>query len=192
MRGIRLYIFDVGGVLSLGPSLSAPMAGYLGIAPEAFRSAMAGLGDRLTLGSIGVMEAWQEFSRRAGVPVTEDLWDRFFDPPLDEGVAALIGELRREARVVAGTNTIEPHYRFHQTRGDYARFDAVYASCRMGLAKPDPAFYRAILQAERRRPEEAVFVDDLEENVVAAREAGLHAFLHRDAEALRRELEVPG
>ncbi len=189
---IRLYIFDMGGVLSLNPSLGPPISRLLGIPEEEFRRGMDGLVDRLTVGSIGVEEAWREFSRRTGVPVRGDLWNRFFDPRLDEQVGRLARRLRERARVVAGTNTIEPHYRLHLERGHYELFDAVYASCRMGLAKPDPAFYRAMLASERCPPEAAVFVDDLEENVAAARELGLRAFLYRGADALIRELEAPG
>lgn len=191
-NGVRLYIFDIGGVLSRQIHVGPPLSRFLGISLEAFREAMAPLLKRLSIGDMGVMDAWREFSARAGVEVGEDLWNRFFDPALDVEMAALIGELRGGARVVAGTNTIEPHYAFHRDRGDYALFDEVYASCRLGLAKPDPAFYRAILSAEGCRPQEAVFVDDLPENVAGARQVGLRAFLHRDAATLRRELAGAG
>jgi len=96
--------------------------------------------------------------------------------------------LKAGARVVVGTNTIAPHFRIHQDNGDYQPFHAVYASHLLGLAKPDPAFYLHILAAERRRPAEAAFVDDLPENVEAARRLGLRALLYRDPGGLAREL----
>ena len=90
--------------------------------------------------------------------------------------------------MVAGTNTIEPHYRAHLRRGDYEVFDAVYASNRMGLAKPDPAFYTFILEREGCEPREAVFVDDMEVNVEAAAKLGIEAFLFAGAAKLAGEL----
>lgn len=103
---------------------------------------------------------------------------------------AIVERLKSEARVVIGTNTIAPHYEIHLRNGDYNAFDAVYASHLIGLAKPDPAFYRHILGAENRHPGETVFVDDTDINVVAAREAGVHAFLFLDAQRLERDLSL--
>ena len=41
-------------------------------------------------------------------------------------------------------------------------------------------------------PEETVFIDDLEENCVGARKAGLHAIRYRGAKDLKKRLEVLG
>lgn len=45
----------------------------------------------------------------------------------------------------------------------------------MGLAKPDPEFFRAILNATNFAPGQALFVDDKPQNVEAARSVGMHA-----------------
>jgi hypothetical protein len=47
--------------------------------------------------------------------------------------------------VVAGTNTLDVHYRIHAELGDYEAFAHTYASHLIHVAKPDPAFYRHIL-----------------------------------------------
>lgn len=183
-----LYIFDVGGVVSLNTDLSPRIAERLGLAGTKIHELAGGEFDQLVRGQITAEQFWARVSALTGRPITEDLWTTFFRPVPNPPVVALVNELRRRHRVVAGTNTITPHYRIHDENGDYAIFDAVYASHHMHLAKPDPAFYLEILQREGCRPEQAVFVDDLEANVEAARRLGIHAFLFTDAAELRRQL----
>ena len=70
-------------------------------------------------------------------------------------------------------------------------FDLVLDSSEIGLRKPDPAIYRLTCRELGLAPVECLFVDDLECNVVAARELGMAALLCADgpataAEVLRR------
>jgi putative hydrolase of the HAD superfamily len=68
-------------------------------------------------------------------------------------------------------------------------FDVVVDSCRVGLRKPDPQMFRlALEQLDGVRPEEAVFVDDFEANVAAARQIGMHGLVFGEdrVEALAR------
>jgi putative hydrolase of the HAD superfamily len=59
-------------------------------------------------------------------------------------------------------------------------FDVVLDSAVVGVEKPDPAIFRAALDALGVRPEEALFVGDLYEvDVVGARAAGMTAVLLR-------------
>ncbi len=67
-------------------------------------------------------------------------------------------------------------------------FDAVYASYVLGVAKPDATFFLRILEAEGCAPCEAVFIDDLEGHVAAARGLGVRAVRFTDAASLARAL----
>ncbi|MDX8033642.1 HAD-IA family hydrolase, partial [Lentzea sp. BCCO 10_0856] len=69
-------------------------------------------------------------------------------------------------------------------------FDAIFNSARLGVAKPDPAVYRRVLD-ELGHPT-AVFCDDTAENVAAACEAGLDGVHVPDTAALRTALAVRG
>jgi FMN phosphatase YigB (HAD superfamily) len=100
----------------------------------------------------------------------------------------VIRELAAGARVVCGTNTIDCHHEIIGELGLYDCYAAVYASHLMGLAKPDPAFWLAILEAEGAAPERAFFTDDSAENVEAAARLGMAARLYSGAERLRADL----
>ena len=56
--------------------------------------------------------------------------------------------------------------------------DRLFFSCDLGVAKPDPEFFRRILRELRCGPEGIVFVDDREDNVEAALSVGLAAYVH--------------
>jgi HAD superfamily hydrolase (TIGR01509 family) len=55
------------------------------------------------------------------------------------------------------------------------RFDGVFASAELGVAKPDAAFFLKVTQALNLSPQEILFWDDFDKNVEAARAIGWHA-----------------
>lgn len=71
-------------------------------------------------------------------------------------------------------------------------FDTFLASCWIGARKPEPDFFHRILAITAARAEDSVFVDDREENVVAAQALGFHVIRYESADQLRRELGVAG
>ena len=96
---------------------------------------------------------------------------------VDPGVIDVISALRqRGIRCYLATNQ-EPHRAQHmsETFGYKDVFDAEFYSCRLGIAKPDAAFFLAILNDIQVRPDRVLFLDDRQENVDAARSVGLHA-----------------
>ena len=54
-----------------------------------------------------------------------------------------------------------------------ARFDAFVMSDRIGVRKPDPAAFEAVMDALEIRAEQCIFVDDMRRNVAAANEFGM-------------------
>jgi len=65
-------------------------------------------------------------------------------------------------------------------------------SCYLRLAKPDPAIYHHVVDALQVRPEEVLFLDDRQENVLSAEAVGLQGILFRDVHQLQDELKVRG
>ncbi|WP_150290648.1 HAD family hydrolase [Sphingobium estronivorans] len=70
----------------------------------------------------------------------------------------------------------------------FAPFRDIVVSGVEKLVKPDPAIYRLALDRFGLRGEQALFIDDRAENIVAAQAEGLRGHLFRDAATLRREL----
>ena len=59
-------------------------------------------------------------------------------------------------------------------------FDVVVDSAFVGTRKPEPEIYAITLERLGLRAENCAFLDDLEVNVQAAREAGMHGIVYRD------------
>ena len=112
----------------------------------------------------------------------------------------LVDRVRAAGVITAmGTNQNPVRGRYMLENLPYAEhFDALFHSWQIGYAKPDPAFFTHIVEALGIEPEEAVFVDDMAQNVAGARAAGLRAVhfpLLDTIGHLRlrlRKLEVPG
>ena len=184
-----LYIFDMGGVLACNTDVFPDVFGFLGITGEQF-STFAGKDlERFLNGEVTTDEFWSSFSGRYGKKVEEELFGKFFSPRIDQGVMEIIKGLKNDSRVVCGTNTFDPHYDYLAERGYYDVFDAVFASNKIGVSKPNADFYRHILNDEGIEPEEALFVDDSEVNVSAAQKLQIKSILFTDAPALSRHIQ---
>ena len=69
-------------------------------------------------------------------------------------------------------------------------FDGLLVSGEERMTKPDPAFFRLLLDRFGLDPGSTVFVDDSEANVAAARELGIDAVRFTGPDQLRRELSA--
>lgn len=187
--GVTLYIFDMGGVVARNTDVFPHVLSYLDITREEFLTFAGENLEKLFHGRVSTDEFWARFSRRYGREVKEELFGKFFHSNIDQEVTDLIKQLKGSSRVVCGTNTLDPHYDYHLSRGHYDIFDAVFASHKIGLSKPNPEFYRYILRNEGVSPENAFFVDDTEVNVLSAREMGIYATLFTDSKSLSLEIE---
>ena len=199
-----LYLFDMGGVVADNVHILPKVACRLGLSqdeflgfcgsPQGWGTTEGGLLDDLQTGRLGSGAFWLEFQRRSGrARPPEKLWKTCFHPRTIDGTVALIAELRhRGHRVVCATNTLDVHFEVHQNRGDYSIFDAVYASHKLGVAKPHPGFWVRILEAEGVTTAEAVFIDDARANVEAARALGIEAHLFTDPDTLAKDLTQGG
>lgn len=180
-----LYIFDMGGVVACDTDVFPDVFDYLKVTPEQFYTCAGESFEKLMEGKISADEFWANFSARCGQLVAEELFVKFFRPRLDHGVVAIIQKLKNDSSVVCGTNTFDLHYDYLAQHGYYEIFDAVFASNKIGVSKPKPDFYRYILENVGARPEKAVFVDDIEVNVLAAEKLGIEAILFKDCDRLR-------
>lgn len=203
---IKRCIFDMGGVIVRDFHIWPELSVYLGFTEKDLHKDVY-LHEALhrhSLGEISENEFWSSYRKSTGItalppgiPIganeADSLLGKFFHPRIDEPTAEIVKQLKASGmRVVIGTNVIDSHYTIHNNLHQYDLFDKVYASHLMGIAKPDPAFFSYILNAEGIRAEEAFFTDDFIENVNTAAEAGLNAFLYTDASALKEQLHSFG
>lgn len=204
---MKAVLFDLGGVLvdfdhrittrALSPLCRVSEEALFGFV---FRS---GLEEELDLGRIGLPEAAARLRAEAGFWGTDEqlgeAWSRIFRPKEDS--LELVRRLAA-ARVPMGivSNTNEPHYAeiCRLVPGLPELFRWSFLSCRLGTRKPERAYFEAVAGRLPFDAGEALFVDDRQENVSAARAAGFAVHLFRSRDSLESELcsirliQVPG
>ncbi len=110
------------------------------------------------------------------------------------GMVAVLRELR-DAGVALYALTNWSAETFPVARGRFGFlgwFAGIVVSGEEGLAKPDPALYRVLLERYSVDPSTALFVDDRAENVAAAEGLGMAGVVFRSPEELRSVLVERG
>jgi HAD superfamily hydrolase (TIGR01509 family) len=91
------------------------------------------------------------------------------------------------------SNTNETHWRFLKAQLPLVqRFHHLVLSYELRLAKPDPEIFREALRWAGADPAAAVFFDDLQRFVDAARAVGMQARVFTDATCFRSQLAELG
>jgi putative hydrolase of the HAD superfamily len=109
----------------------------------------------------------------------------------NEALLDLYRELRRERglRFALCTNNVrEWESRWRAMLPIDELFEVVVDSAFVGTRKPEPEIYAITLERLGLPAEACAFVDDLEVNIAAAREAGMHGVLFRDTAQAAAEL----
>ena len=181
---IRAVLFDADGVLQHGSAGDLPprLERALGFVPDplepfirdvldAERPALAGQADLITLLE-SVVSKWGAPGKARALAET---WWHCIDP--DAHVFSLIDQLRRQGLpCVLATN--QQRYRadyMRTTLGYDAHFERSFYSWELGCVKPEPRYFEKMVASLALPPEQLLFIDDLEPNVLAARGVGLQA-----------------
>lgn len=174
---IRLLISDIGDVVVSWEGSLRTFCATHGLDPAAFRSWYHdGWASRLYTGAITADRFWEEASRHWHIAVTGDPFVAGASGQAIQSVCALYARLKAEGlRLVSASNTYAGDWALDEKSGALALFDAHYPSHLVGLCKPDEAYFRHILRSEGVEPSQAIFVDDRQENIDAARRIGIHA-----------------
>jgi FMN phosphatase YigB (HAD superfamily) len=112
--------------------------------------------------------------------------DIFF--PLEKNVA-LARDLSERYRLGIISNINQAHVEFLESRHDFfSFFQARIYSCAVGSRKPECRIFDLALQALDASPDRSLFIDDLEQNVAAARRLGWNAVRALPGTDLGKEL----
>jgi putative hydrolase of the HAD superfamily len=194
---IKNIVFDLGNVLiSFIPSEYLKKKNYPSnirntILNDIFRSEEW---KKLDNGDITVSEAIESIALKSALKKEEIALvfnlriDIMF--PLDDNVR-LLPELKKQGfRVFYLSNF---HFdTFEAVKNDYyffRYFDGGVISADIKLSKPDVRIYRYILNKYSLNPEECLYIDDIEENVLTAESAGMQGFLTYGSPKFSAELE---
>jgi len=196
---VRLVVFDLGGVLVWldKAKLLTRLARDSGRPAELIEHALleSGLTESFELGQLSPREFHQGLAQRARVSLDFDGFVQAWNGMLSENREAtwLLERLRRRYTlgVLSNTNVLHDEH----IRGTWSVFAQVrhwLVSYRVGVRKPDPRIYEALLKEANMSPGEAVYIDDIPGHVEAAGHLGLTAIHFQDALKLEQDLRLAG
>jgi HAD superfamily hydrolase (TIGR01509 family) len=115
------------------------------------------------------------------------LWNSIFTEKHD--TVAVLRELRSRYRLAMLSNVNELHWEFIARQHAFMNwFDHPVASYAVGYRKPDAEIFRIVLGNAGVPPQRAVFIDDVESHIQAAKAIGMRAYRFVNATQLRRDL----
>ena len=150
------------------------------------------------------MKAWKEYLALAQIGKIQTP-DEFTSFPLLPELAAKINEGDRLMPGILGILELLSSYRLSIISNFTAELDdilehlgvkrfflTVINSAFVGVRKPDPKIYRFACTQLNVAPNEAVFIDDRQENIDGAIQYGMNAILFTTPDDLRRQLQAHG
>ncbi|MCB0869751.1 MAG: HAD family phosphatase [Solirubrobacterales bacterium] len=207
MSRIEMVISDFGGVLTT--PLFEAFASFqdrVGIPPRSFGEAMKAIMEKgqpnplfeLECGRISEAEFQAQLAEalepilghRPEIESFGMLLFEALDP--NPGMIDLIREVRRDGiRTALLTNNVkewEATWRSMMPIDEL--FETVVDSAFVNCRKPDPRIYQLTLERVQLEPEQCIFIDDMEINIEAANELGLHGVHFRETAQARAEVHA--
>jgi len=189
LRNISALLFDLGGVL-LDIDFERALLrwsnqSHLPVAELRRRFAMDEAYQQHERGEIPASEYFAHLRKTLELDASDTDIERGWND-------IFVGEIAATISYIATVHTSLPCYLFSNTNPTHQAFwssnfptavesfQRIFVSFELGLRKPDPRAFEAIAAATGFRLDETLFFDDSEENVNAARQAGMPSVLVRD------------
>jgi putative hydrolase of the HAD superfamily len=121
------------------------------------------------------------------VPRYYDLFEQAFE--LNTPILSMIRSLRKKLKIGLLSNysdRLRPLLEQEYNIADL--FDDMVISCEVHLLKPDERIYHTALDRLDVLPHESIFVDDRIENIVGARQVGMHAVHYQNSQQVISEI----
>ncbi len=193
---IKAVIFDFGGVLSLKGSLlyfGEFYAKKFGGSPEEFKKLLLDNWFKARVNEISSKEFWENLAGflKADAKAMRKEFMEFFG--FNQEIFQLAKELKKSYKLAMLSNHIEDWLE-EVIEEEKMRevFDVIVTSYESKLAKPDPAIYKETVEKLGVKPEECVYIDDIEKNIPPAEEMGMKAIRFKDLKQLKKELKELG
>lgn len=191
---IKAIILDWGGVLidNPVPGFMTYCSDYFGLPNKVFTQATYEFYEDFAKGKITEDAFWEKLCARLNVakPSVESLLTEAFERVYFErdDVISLVASLKDKGyKLALLSNTEKPMVDCFRRR-NYDFFDLTVFSCMEGVIKPDRKIYELTLNKLRINPHEAIFIDDKEENIIAAKAMGINAILFETPEKFKEKL----
>ncbi len=192
---MKAVFFDWGGVLIENPrkNIMGYLAGKLDLPKDKIINFYKKYDVLFQRGEITEEKIFGELCRLEGIKkdFRNSLWKEAFSivyNPRNEMFDLVRGLRESGYKVGLISNTELPAAEYFMEKHPN-EFDSMTFSCRLKVTKPDLKIYLHALKSLKADPYESAFVDNSEENVMAASRLGLVGILYENYEQVRKDLK---
>ena len=194
MEKIHAIIFDWGGVLieDPAPGLVKYCAKVLGASEDQYKRAYNICMDDFQTGRVTEQQFWTNMTSRlnAPVPKVDSLWGDAFAAvyvPRKDLFTMAVQMRARGCKIALLSNTEKPAVEFFHKQ-KYDVFDVAVFSCVEGAKKPERKIYEVTLDRLGTSAKQTLFIDDRQDYIDGARQAGIKTILFKDIGRLKEDL----
>lgn len=199
----KAIIFDFGGVIiNIDFTLTYEAFSKLGIQnlEEKFaQSQQSDLFDKFEKGELSSQSFRESIRKMLGSDISDAKLDKAWNKMLldiPKQRIEIIKQLKEKYQCVLLSNTNKIHYDFYRLEFEavygYEKFSDLfhntYFSHEIGMRKPDKEIYDYVLKDLNLKPEEVLFIDDTQQNIVAAKALNWNTILWGDEHHLNELL----
>jgi len=189
---IKAVIFDMGGVLLRTADVTAreTIAARYGVTRSELETYIFSSESSIQSekGALSDVEHWQNVMCHFGQPIGDylALYDEYFSGDfIDQRLLDFAASLKPRYTLGLLSNAWDNARVLLSQRFDFLdRFDVSIFSYEVKARKPDPAIYHAMLERVGAASGEALFIDDVQENVAGAKAVGMHALRFTGTDAV--------
>jgi len=187
---IQAIVFDIGGILEITPEM-----GMIEKWEQRLHLKSGELNELLinsgwvingSLGRRSEEELYKTLGEITGMDSAQldafmqDLWEEYLGQ-LNREMAAYFSSLRPHYKTALLSNSFVGARSKEQERYHFDEItDLIIYSHEEGIAKPERRIFELTCERLGVQPQEAIFLDDVERNIIAARDFGMHAILFQE------------
>jgi epoxide hydrolase-like predicted phosphatase len=199
---IKALIFDFGNVVVTNnwhyncPEKDQEFCNYFGVSMDDFEKGWNKAWPLIQIGDITEDEFWNIFLKEAGVKNVDisrakKMWRKY--QSLMPETLNLIMRLRNRYILVGCPNNGSEWFDFHVNKYHLdSYFDAIVCSGKVKVAKPDPKIFQIAIEKTGVKPEEILFIDDVDSILEGAKKTGLNILKFKNAAQLEKSLKEIG
>lgn len=195
----RAFIFDWGNVLELIDQTGFwhEMSLKYSVPEDLFRRTERESRSKLDAGGIGTDQYLENISNRLGIKINEKEYHEIFFSKyvrLNTELLDIIRQLKKGGyKLFILSNNNPPFYEHMKRSTDFERiFDRIIISFQEKMEKPNPLFFQKVFEHSNIKPQECIYVDDIDDFVKVAEQLGMHSITYVSVQQFLKELASLG
>lgn len=190
---IKLIIFDFGGTIGCDSNdwnntfKKIPL--LTGLSPSELNEIFDDHWQKIKTGKESFKLFWKDVTNKSKIKVDSRKLIKTYNKAISvkKGVLDLAKRLKKKFKLVILMNAGDEDGKAKAIllKGIFSK---VYNSAQMGVAKPDPKAFKTVLESQKVKPSEALFIDNQPNFISVAESLGINSIHFKDINSLKKDL----